>query len=68
MRHLLWIFLVILSMVAGWYIYLLSKRLIKPRVSPARFVVFLLLNLFMVFLVSFVFGMLMFRFRNYLFK
>ena len=68
MRHLLWISLLILAMAAGWYFYLLSRRLIKPRLSVARFCIFLLLNLLMVFLVSFVFGMVMFRFRNYLFK
>jgi|GEM_PF-2250311 len=68
MHTLVWISLILAFMAAAWFFYIFTKRSILPAQSLGRLLFFMLINIAMVFLLCFVFGLIIFRFKNYFFK
>jgi hypothetical protein len=68
MHTLIWILLVLLAMGTAWLVYALSRKSIHPEQSLARLLLFILFNMASVFLLCFILGLVIFRFKNYFFK
>ena len=68
MHTVIWILLIFTFMAAAWLFYVLTRTRVMPTQSFSRLLIFMLLNMAMVFLLCFLFGLIIFRFKNYFFK
>ncbi len=56
------------AMVAGYFIYNFLKTKINPRRSFGHFILFILVNLAVIFGLIFLLTLFLFQFRNFFFK
>lgn len=68
MHTLIWFLLVILTMAIAWLVYAFTRKSFHPERSFARLLFFIFVNMATVFLLCFLFGLVIFRFKNYFFK
>ncbi|MBA2249519.1 MAG: hypothetical protein H0W12_04955 [Chitinophagaceae bacterium] len=68
LKRILLLIIIIAAMFAGYYLNEFWKKIIEPRKSFARFIVFIIANLTTVFILVFLLSLLLSRYRVFFFK
>lgn len=68
LKKVLILLLTVATMVAAYFIHEFLKKKIHPRKSFAHFIIFMLVNLVVIFGLIFLLSFLLFQFKDFFFK
>ena len=67
-KKILILFLTAAAMLAAYFVYQFLKKKINPRRSFGHFILFVLVNLFVVFAFIFLLSFILFQYKDFFFK
>ena len=68
LKKILILFLTAAILVAAWYIHELLKKKINPRASFGHFILFIIANLVVIFVLIFLLSFILFQYKDFFFK
>ncbi len=68
LKKILILFLTVAAMLAAYFIYEYLKKIINPRKSFGHFILFMLVNLIVIFGLVFLLSFFLFQFKDFFFK